>query len=206
MWSLLPQRTQISVLVLATLVTAWGLEAAYEKVSGQAVWIVKLASLIALIVGSVAAGIVNLIWRSLWRQVPLLGRLVFPDLNGCWHGELLSTWIRPDTQVTPPPIETTIWIRQGLFNTSVRLKTGESESFSTRAFLEPVSDSACFRIWYTYNNEPTARYRHLSSPHEGVSFLQFDIQQPMQLTGRYYTARKTTGDIILTRVNSDPNG
>ncbi len=206
MWSLLPQRTQISVLVLATLVTAWGLEAVYEKASGQSVWIVKLASLTALIVGSVATGILSVTWRPLWRLVPLLGQVVFPDLNGRWHGKLLSTWIDPDTQVTPPPIETTIWIRQGLFNTSVRLKTGESESFSTRAFLEATHDSACFRIWYTYNNEPAARYRLRSSPHEGVSFLQFDVRMPTQLVGRYYTARKTTGDITLTRVNTDPNG
>jgi hypothetical protein len=181
------------------------LEAAYEKASGQAVWIVKLASLTALIVGSAATGIVSLTWRPLWRLVPLLGRVVFPDLNGRWHGELFSTWSSPDTQVTPSPIKTTIWIRQGLFNTSVRLQTDESESFSTRAFLEPARDSACFRIWYTYDNEPAARYRHFSAPHEGVSFLQFDAGQPTQLTGRYYTSRKTTGDITLTRVNSDPS-
>lgn len=81
-------------------------------------------------------------------------------------------------------------------------RSGASESFSTCAFLEPARDRACFRVWYTYNNEPQARFRHRSSLHEGVSYLDFDPTAPARLTGRYYTNRKTTGDMAFTRVST----
>ncbi|MGX9105215.1 Cap15 family cyclic dinucleotide receptor domain-containing protein, partial [Escherichia coli] len=93
-----------------------------------------------------------------------------------------------------PPIPTEVTIRQRLFATSVSLKTGESESHSTRCLLERLTDIGRFRVWYSYNNDPVAQVRHRSSPHEGVAFLEFDPDAgPDRLTGRYYTARKTTG-------------
>ena len=85
---------------------------------------------------------------------------------------------------------------------AVSLKTGESTSHSTRALLEKFSETSRFRIWYSYNNDPQAQYQHRSSPHEGVAFLELDADSDMnRLTGRYYTARRTTGDIDVVRIN-----
>jgi len=203
MWSLLSRKTRLSVIVVAALATAWGLEAAYEQFTGKPVWIVKVASLTVFVVGVVLAGLFQLGWRWLWRTFPALGRWVFPDLNGRWSGTLASTWINPETGQGIPPILITVWIRQGLFTTSIRLKTRESQSFSTRAFLEPARERACYRLWYSYNNDPDARFRDRSSPHEGVAFLEFETGLPGQLKGTYYTARKTTGDIALAKVSAD---
>lgn len=205
MWSLLPRKTQLTVIVVAALATAWGLEAAYQQFTGKPVWIVKVASLTVFVVGVVLAGLFQQGWRSLWRTFPALERWVFPDLNGRWTGTLASTSINPETRQIIPPIPTTVWIRQGLFTTSIRLKTGESQSFSTRAFLEPARERGCYRLWYSYNNDPDARFKHYSSPHEGVAFLEFETGLPGQLKGTYYTARKTTGDIALAKVNANPD-
>jgi hypothetical protein len=57
-----------------------------------------------------------------------------------------------------------------------------------RCFLERFPETAQFRIWYSYNNDPKALVRHRSSPHEGVAYLELDGNAgPSHLTGRYYT-------------------
>jgi len=200
MWSLLSRRYQLSIIVFATLLTAWAIDAIYALVGGHTPSLVKVASLVVTIVGTVLVAILNSTWQWIWRRFPTIQRKAFPDLNGTWQGTLISTWIDPETGQPKPPIPTTITIRQGLLSTSVSLRTGESTSHSTRALLETFPETSRFRIWYSYNNDPQAQYQHRSSPHEGVAFLELDAETDMnRLTGRYYTARRTTGDIDIAR-------
>lgn len=203
MWSLLGRSTQLSIIVGAGLCLAWAYDAAYGFWTGQVPNNIKLISLIVFIIGVVFAGVAEIAWRPLWRWFPLLQRKMFPDLNGTWKGTLTSTWVDPTTGSSKPPIATEIIIRQGLFTTSVSLETQESVSHSTRSFLEPFRDTGRFRIWYSYNNDPQAQFLHRSSPHEGVAFLECEFDaDPDRLTGRYYTARRTTGDIDVRRKKS----
>ncbi len=203
MWSLLGRSTQLSIIVGAGLCLAWAYDAAYGFWTGQVPNNIKLISLILFIIGVVIAGVAEIAWRPLWRWFPLLQRKMFPDLNGTWKGTLTSTWVDPTTGSSKPPIATEIIIRQGLFSTSVSLETQESVSHSTRSFLEPFRDSGRYRIWYSYNNDPQAQFLHRSSPHEGVAFLECEFDaDPDRLTGRYYTARRTTGDIDVRRKKS----
>lgn len=200
MWSLLGRSSQLTIIVAAGFCLAWGYDAVYEFMTGQVPNNIKLISLIVFIIGVVFAGIAEITWRPLWRRFPLLQRKTFPDLNGSWKGTLTSTWIDPETGSPKPPIPTEIIIRQGLFTTSVSLKTQKSASHSTRCFLEPFRDTGRFRIWYSYNNDPQAQFQHRSSPHEGVGFLECEFgTDPNRLIGRYYTARHTTGDIDVRR-------
>ncbi|MWA35489.1 hypothetical protein [Burkholderia pseudomallei] len=200
MWSLLSRRHQLSIIVVATLLTAWAIDAIYTLAGGRTPSMIKIASLVVTIVGTVLVAIFNGTWRWLWRRFPAIQRKTFPDMNGTWQGTLVSTWIDPETGQPKPPILTTITIRQGLLSTSVSLRTGESTSHSTRALLETFPETSRFRIWYSYNNDPQAQYQHRSSPHEGVAFLELDADANMnRLTGRYYTARRTTGDMDVVR-------
>jgi len=201
MWSLLDRKLQLTILIGAGISIAWGLDAAYGLITGEVRGIIKWISGTVTIVGVVLTGLAEVLWRPLWRKFPIIGRKTFPDLSGIWEGTLISTWIDPATGSSKPPIPTTITIRQGLFTTTISLKTGESTSHSTRSFLEPFRDTARFRIWYSYNNDPQAQYQHRSSPHEGVAFLEVALDDdPNRLTGRYYTARRTTGDIDVRRI------
>jgi hypothetical protein len=203
MWSLLGRSTQVTIIVGAGLCLAWAYDAVYGFWTGQVPNNIKLISLIVFIIGVVFAGVAEIAWRPLWRRFPLLQRKMFPDLNGSWKGTLTSTWVDPTTGSSKPPIPTDIIIRQGLFTTSVSLRTQESASHSTRSFLEPFRDTGRFRIWYSYNNDPQAQFLHRSSPHEGVAFLECEFDaNPDRLTGRYYTARRTTGDIDVRRKKS----
>ncbi|API59660.1 hypothetical protein BSL82_10285 [Tardibacter chloracetimidivorans] len=204
MWSLLGKKAQVSIILVAGLLSAWSIDAVYALALHKEAGLLKTLSLAVTIVGTILVAVAEAGWRWLWRQVPLLGRKAFPDLNGKWDGTLRSTWINPETGQPIDPIPTRITVRQRLFSTSVTLKTGESESHSTRCILERLPEIGRFRIWYSYNNDPIAQVRHRSSPHEGVAYLEFDPDaSPDALVGRYYTARKTTGDIEVTRGTRD---
>ena len=200
MWSLLGKKTQIALILAAGLLAGWTIDAVLALTLHRNPGVLKTLSLAVTVVGTVFVAGAEASWRWLWRRAPVLSRRAFPDLNGKWVGTLNSTWISPETTEKVEPISAQITIRQGLFTTSVSLKTDESESHSTRCILERLSEIGRFRVWYTYNNEPSARVRHRSSPHEGVAFLEFSLETGSEsLNGRYYTARKTTGDIEVIR-------
>jgi hypothetical protein len=199
MWSLVPRKFQLTILIGGGIVAAWAYDAVVAYFTGHLPPLLKAISFAILVVGTGAGFVAEHLWRSVWRILPFLQTLVFPDLNGKWTGMLISTATDPSTGHSPPPIPIDVTIRQGLFSTSVSMRTGESTSHSTRAFLEPFRDTGRFRIWYGYDNDPQAQVRHRSSRHEGVAYLEMDAAQPDRLTGTYYTARKTTGDLKLTR-------
>jgi len=202
MWSLLPRPWQLTLIIGGGLAIAWTIDVLYALVFGSDPGVLHWISLAVTIVGSGFTLTGELCWRAIWRRFPAIQVKTFPDLNGTWEGHLISTWINPATGAPPPPIPTVVTIRQGLFSTFVSLKTGESQSHSTRSFLEASRDTHRFRIWYSYNNDPVAQVRRRSSPHEGVAFLELDHDaDPNRLTGRYYTARKTTGDLDVRQAS-----
>ena len=201
MWSLLSKKVQLTLILGAGFASAWAVEALYSFVNSKPPGPLQIVSLAVTIVGGLLVVVADRCWRWVWRRVPVLGTWGFPDLNGTWKGALISTWVNPETGKTPPPIETTITIRQRLFSTHVSQKTGESDSHSTLCFLERFPETRRFRLWYRYDNVPKARVQHRSNPHEGVAYLEFDADKSgSRLAGRYYTARKTSGDIDIRRV------
>ncbi|PJI38974.1 hypothetical protein [Ferrovibrio sp.] len=200
MWALVPKWWQVCIIVACTLLLALAVEAALQWGGGEALSPWRLVSLITSIIIVGLGGAARLFWRTLWRWFPKLNRWVFPDLNGVWTGKLVSTWADPVTKASPPPIDCTITIRQALFDINVSLKTGESRSSSSRESLQAFRDTGCYRIWYGYHNNPQASVGHRSQPHDGMAWLQVDLDEnPNRLTGLYYTSRKTTGDIDVTR-------
>lgn len=198
MWAVLSRKTQL-LLVLATgFVAVRAIDAVVALLGSEPLNLWKSISLAVTAVGVVAAFIGEASWRWVWRRMPLLQRAVFPDLNGTWSGFLRSTWVNPETGENPSPIPTRIFIRQGLFSTAVHLETGESSSDSNHVILERVGRTGRHRIWYDYANTPDAVVRPRSQPHDGVAYLEIDLARAAKrLTGRYYTARGTTGDIEI---------
>lgn len=200
MWSLLSRKWQVTLIVAAGVIIAWSVEALWLIAFNEGAGLLKSVSLAVAGITTIGAFALEWTWRSLWAMFPSLGLRTFPDFNGVWKGTLISTWKDPESGRVPEPIPVEIAIRQGLFLTHVSLATSESKSHSTRCFLEPFYGTHCYRIWYSYSNEPRAQVRHRSAPHEGVAFLELDFDDdPTCLTGRYYTARKTTGDISVKR-------
>ena len=203
MWSLLPWRIQVLVIAGSAVVLIWALEAAVELLGGESTSPLKWISLAATVIATPLAGVAGWLWPRLWRRYSWLERNTFPDLTGVWEGHLTSTWKDPEGE-GPAPIPVTILIRQGLLFTSVKLRTAESASHSTRAMLEGDRNARRFRIWYSYDNRPDVAVAPRSGRHEGVAWLEMDYErQPDKLEGQYFTDRRTTGDIGVRRISRD---
>lgn len=205
MWSLLPRKARLSLVIGATLLIAWTVNAAQTYVTGRPVSLLKLASPIATFLGVGLTTVFGLTWRWWWRKVPALGRLVFPDLNGRWDGALQSDWKDPATGQKNDPIAATMRIRQGLLDTVITMITAESTSLSTSAVLEPRRQAGCYRIRWIYDNDPQVAVKVRSRRHEGVAFVEMALSAPDQLSGRYYTDRGTAGDMTFTRRSENPD-
>jgi hypothetical protein len=202
MWQLIPWKKQTLIVSAIAVVFAWGLDATFGWILDQPAPLLKFISLIGMLITVGVVGIASLTWRYLWLTMPVIARKTFPDLTGTWQGTLVSTWINPATGQPLPPIPTTLWIRQTLFSISIKLKTGESKSYSTRCILEADHDAGRFRIWYSYDNQPKAEFAYRSARHEGVAWLEMDIDSnPNSLSGQYYSSRRTTGDMTFSRVS-----
>lgn len=203
MWELLPRKWQLTLVLATGMVTAKVIEWIALLFGLGEPSLAKSISAATFIVGTVLLFLVNLSWRPLWKQFPILARKLFPDLNGRWEGTLLSTWIDPAMGQALAPIPATITIEQTLLTTDIRLRTAESESHSVHVLLERLQTSGRFRVWCDYKNGPKAQFRHRSAPHDGVAVLEIDMQSgPDLLEGRYYTERKTTGDISVRRTSN----
>jgi hypothetical protein len=207
MWGLLPRKTQILIIAGLAILLAWAIEGATGLLTGNPPSEWKLISLVVMVISTGMVTIASALWRWVWKRFPIVARKFFPDLTGTWAGELVSTWTSPATGEGIAPIPVTIWIRQGLFSTSIKLRSGESTSYSTRCLLEADHAAGRFRFWYSYDNDPRAQHRHRSARHEGVAWLELDIDtDPERLVGCYYTDRKTSGDIDVRRLKGTVDG
>lgn len=200
MWNLISRSKQLTIVVTLTIIVILAIQAASALLGSETPPLYKSTALVTFAVGTVFVFIANFTWRWLWRRVPGLNRWLFPDLNGTWTGTLQSTWVDPGTSQMLSPIPTTVTIRQTLFDVSVKMQTGESSSYSTRVISQAEPKADRYRLWYPYKNRPAAKVQYRSSPHEGVAWLEIAVaDNPDKLTGQYFTARRTTGDIELTR-------
>lgn len=198
MWLLLPPRLRLAVVIATSMVTLAGLQAATDWRTGEEVPAYKLVSAVVFIVGTVLVFVANAAWRPLWKRWPVLGSLIYPDLNGTWTGTLVTSW---DDGSEPRQI--TIWVKQSLFSTSVRSATVEGGAKSTRVFLEADRDAEDFAIWYSYRGTPNGQLRRRSPEHEGVCRLELAAGPDQRLTGSYFTSRHTSGHLDVTRVSPD---
>ena len=204
MWSLLSRKLQVTLISGLSISLAWGIDALIEIMNGTQLSPLKSISLVSFIISSISSVILSSTWRIIWGWFPKIGRMTFPNLTGTWEGHLVTTWIDPKTGKTKPAVPITIWVRQGIFETKITLKTKESKSYSTRCLLEADREAGRYRFWYSYSNSPKEKYAYRSAKHEGIAWLELDIDvDPNCLEGNYYTDRKTIGDITVKRVKKN---
>jgi predicted pore-forming effector associated with SMODS systems len=135
-----------------------------------------------------------------WRWPLLHPWLVpFPDLNGKWKGEIHSTYRDRETGENVP-IATTLTIRQTFIEISCIMETNEMKSASGLAdfFLDSAQQQK--QLIYTYCSRPKLTLADKSQMHDRT--VTFDIvgNPPSRLVGRYWTTRRTVGDIELSRL------
>jgi hypothetical protein len=119
----------------------------------------------------------------------------FPDLSGDWSGTIKSNWKEKELE----PIPTEVSITQTFFNIQVRIKTGESRSYSIGASFDIDKERGFQQLFYSYLNTPKPGVRERSEIHYGSTLLIFEGFNVTKMDGDYWTSRETTGEIELTK-------
>lgn len=119
----------------------------------------------------------------------------FPDLSGDWSGTIKSNWKEKKLE----PIPTEVSITQTFFNIQVRIKTGESRSYSIGASFDIDKERGFQQLFYSYLNTPKPGVRERSEIHYGSTLLNFEGFNVTKMDGEYWTSRETTGEIELTK-------
>ncbi len=134
-----------------------------------------------------------------WRWEIFRGWLVpFPDLNGTWHGTIQTTWKNPETGAVPAPIPAILTIKQSFIRISCVMRTAEMTSRSFLADFWLSGDEQIRMLGYSYHSSPLPSVRDRSDPHDGTIVFELVGDPVQKLKGTYWTARKTTGEVVLT--------
>jgi hypothetical protein len=133
------------------------------------------------------------LWK--WSLLHSLGLIKTPNLNGTWHGYLLSSYSNLNVKHEISVIITQYWSE-----IKIVLKSDDSQSTSTIAGLL-TNDSNCITLYYLYLSEPEPDAAPTMHSHRGTNWLVFDEKRD-SLIGGYYTGRdsKNHGKIVLQRL------
>jgi hypothetical protein len=119
----------------------------------------------------------------------------FPNLNGTWKGQVISDWIVPATGDRLQSIPAALTIKQSFFHLSCVVRTAEMVSHSYAEGFVIEADRQVKWLAYTYTSKPRILLADRSKPHDGTAVLEI-IQKPQpRLIGRYWTERKTIGEL-----------
>ena len=133
-----------------------------------------------------------------WKLKMFRGWLVpFPNLSGTWVGYIYSEWKNPETGEQPDPIPVMLSISQTFFNLSCVMRTQEMVSHSYAEGFQIDLDRQIRQLAYSYTSKPRLSLSDRSIPHDGAAVFQIIEKPKPKLTGRYWTERKTIGEIIL---------
>ncbi len=136
---------------------------------------------------AIASLLMVLYEKKLWRYDPTVK---IPYIAGMYEGTLKSKF---DEMERTANLE----IKQSMLSIEVLLKTDESISRSVSGTIEEIFGE--YELIYTYLNEPKAKVRDRSSIHFGTA--SFVLDKVEQIQGKYYTDRKTIGDMEFQKVS-----
>jgi hypothetical protein len=156
---------------------------------------IKLAYKTVPIIIILWLGFTSFGWR--WR-VFRNWLVVFPDLDGTWEGTIQTTW-KDENGVTPGPIPVILTIHQTFGRVSCVMRTAEMSSWSYLADFWLDTDEQIRKLGYSYTSSPSLKIQERSIPHDGTMVLEIIGDPVSKLKGVYWTTRKTTGEVILTK-------
>jgi hypothetical protein len=147
--------------------------------------------------GVALAGALLWIWdRWLWR-LPVLSKLANrPDINGTWHGEMVSSYDPDDTGEPYRDDRVFLVIKQSYWNLSASFWTRRSDSVSRLSQFTAMPDGRQM-LTYVYTNKPGQLDRLINPEHGGTTLIPVAPGKPGKLSGNYYTERHTSGQLIF---------
>lgn len=161
----------------------------------QAVPVVALKAF--SIAGTVAALLLVLYDRFIWKWKVVRAFTGKPLVAGTWRGHLVSDYRSEGDSGELRRIPTAIRVKQTNSTLYVTLFTGESQSVTEQGQLIKEADDR-WRMSWVYVNDPRAPVQHKSHQHRGVCDVYLSGKDGETLEGKYFTSRKTTGELALT--------
>lgn len=140
-----------------------------------------------------ASALVMVVYEKwLWKFDPFVKT---PKICGSYSGTIDSSF---DSQQR----KAFLTIKQTLLSVDIKLKTDESTSRAVSASIEEVFGEN--ELVYTYLNEPKSKVRDRSEIHFGTATFVLDGSD--HLVGKYYTDRKTVGDLDFHKESTKHSG
>ncbi|URD35803.1 hypothetical protein [Methylobacterium tardum] len=154
--------------------------------------ILSIAPYVALII--ILCMTTNLIARNIWKIWSRFDSSLYPDLNGTWEGEIIT-----DQGVSIPA---RALVRQTSILTQIDLHTETSKSVTLET--TPVVESGQCKLYYTYRSKPKNPdwSQYTGSTIFDVRASMEHPHRPLELSGHYFTDRRTVGRVILRQVDS----
>ncbi|MFY9089503.1 hypothetical protein [Arcobacter aquimarinus] len=136
-------------------------------------------------------------WKWIWKVIPKLNDLIFPNLNGEWDVKINWCW-KKDNETKEGTVNGKVYIKQTFLTLSMELITEESESETLAIHPKRQSESGRLVLYYTYLNTPKNTLVD-SKPHRGTAILKLDFATNDKLEGNYFTDRYTKGTLELNK-------
>ena len=133
-------------------------------------------------------------WRWLWRCVPALNRWVYPDIGGEWN--ITINWQGEGRQDV---VEAKAIIRQDFLRMSMEVISDKSDSETLIAEPRKVQESGTPFLYYVYLVTPRLVDEEAGSPYFGAARLRFFDDKGEELSGNYWTSKRTSGHFRLSR-------
>lgn len=132
--------------------------------------------------------------RKIWSLLNLFDGSLFPDINGAWEGEIIFD----ETKLVARAV-----IRQTLSYTQIDLHTPTSKSITLES--TPVTEGGQARLYYVHRVTPknTDWHVYTGSTLFDIRRAKIDGIVRLELSGSYYTDRKTTGRIRLQQFSKE---
>jgi hypothetical protein len=133
--------------------------------------------------------------RFIWRAVKRVNKNLFPDLNGTWRGEITTS--------EGIEIPASAVIRQSFLQMQIDIHTKTSKSMTLES--TPAVEGGQPKIYYLYRSIPK---NPEWTDYKGSTV--FDVRRAVEqsekvweLSGAYFTSRKTVGRIRFRQESAD---
>jgi hypothetical protein len=180
--------TFISIFSYQALVEYWDESLPLLKTVSIATWVSLAIVLIIL---------TNFTARYIWKALRLFDSSLFPDLNGTWDGEITT---ESGMQIPAKAV-----IKQTLLQTWISIHTETSKSLTLET--TPTTESGQCKLYYTYRSFPkrTDWQTYVGTTIFDVRILKDGKKHVLELSGHYFTDRKSNGRVRLRQVSDDSN-
>lgn len=134
-------------------------------------------------------------WRLLWRRIPALNRIVFPDINGRWNMEI--HWQKEtDSGVVNAVAE----VNQSFLKISMEVLSEDSSSQTLIAEPKKDAESGSPSLYYIYLVTPKLLDGKIGSPYFGSAILKIPSKDVTEFGGNYWTDKQSKGHFRLNKI------